>query len=64
MGCHDTRIEGDKCECLRVTSQTPIKAWCNHAFSFYPKCEVIMNNVYETFNSTILVAMDKTCVNG
>jgi hypothetical protein len=35
------------------------KLWCKHAFSFYPKCDVLMNNISEAFNSTILVARDK-----
>jgi hypothetical protein len=37
----------------------PTKSWCKHAFSFYPKCDVLMNNISEAFNSTILVARDK-----
>lgn len=38
----------------------PTREWCKHAFSFYPKYGVLMNNISESFNSTILVAMDKT----
>ena len=37
----------------------PTKSWCKHAFSFYPKCDVVMNNISEAFNNTILVARDK-----
>ncbi|XP_058783990.1 uncharacterized protein LOC131658743 [Vicia villosa] len=37
----------------------PTKSWCKHAFSFYPKCDVLMNNISESFNATILVARDK-----
>jgi hypothetical protein len=37
----------------------PTKSWCKHAFSFYPKCDVLMNNLSESFNATILVARDK-----
>jgi hypothetical protein len=37
----------------------PTKMWCKHAFSFYPKCDVLMNNLSESFNATILVARDK-----
>ncbi|XP_058783743.1 uncharacterized protein LOC131658471 [Vicia villosa] len=37
----------------------PTRGWCKHAFSFYPKCDVLMNNISESFNSTILVARDK-----
>jgi hypothetical protein len=34
----------------------PTKSWCKHAFSFYPKCDLLMNNLSESFNATILVA--------
>lgn len=37
----------------------PPKSWCKHAFSFYPKCDVLMNNIAESFNATILSARDK-----
>ncbi|XP_058767169.1 uncharacterized protein LOC131640807 [Vicia villosa] len=35
------------------------KSWSKHAFSFYPKCDVLMNNIAESFNATILIARDK-----
>ncbi|XP_058751002.1 uncharacterized protein LOC131624021 [Vicia villosa] len=37
----------------------PTKLWCKHSFLFYPKCDVLMNNLSESFNSTILQARDK-----
>ncbi|XP_058749599.1 uncharacterized protein LOC131622543 [Vicia villosa] len=37
----------------------PTNSWCKHAFSFYSKCDVLMNNIAESFNATILVARDK-----
>jgi len=37
----------------------PTKSWCKHAFSYYSKCDVVMNNLSESFNATILVARDK-----
>jgi hypothetical protein len=37
----------------------PTKCWCKHAFSYYPKCDVLTNNLTESFNATILVARDK-----
>lgn len=40
-------------------AKIPTKAWCKHAFSFYHKCDMLMNNVSEAFNNTILVTMDK-----
>lgn len=40
----------------------PKKSWCKHAFSHYPKCDMLMNNLSEAFNSTILVARDKPII--
>lgn len=40
-------------------SKISTKIWCKYGFSFYPKCDIIMNNVFEAFNNTILVARDK-----
>ncbi|XP_058776962.1 uncharacterized protein LOC131651313 [Vicia villosa] len=37
----------------------PTKSWCKHAFSFYPWCDVLMNNIAESFNATLLIARDK-----
>lgn len=37
----------------------PTRTWCKHDFTFYPKCDVLMNNLSESFNSTILLARDK-----
>lgn len=37
----------------------PKRAWCKHAFTIYPKCDVLMNNLSEAFNATILLARDK-----
>jgi len=31
--------------------QIPRKSWCKHEFSMYPRCDVLMNNLYESFNS-------------
>jgi hypothetical protein len=38
------------------------KLWCKHAFSFYPKCDVLMNDLSDAFNATILVATDKPII--
>lgn len=40
----------------------PTRQWCKHAFTYYPKCDVLMNNISEAFNSTILVARDKPII--
>lgn len=33
----------------------PKHKWCNYAFPFYSKCDVVMNNLNESFNVTILL---------
>lgn len=38
----------------------PIKLRCKHLFIFYLKCYVLMSNLSESFNSTILQARDKS----
>lgn len=40
----------------------PTKSWCKHAFSFYSRCDVLMNNLSESFNATILLARDKPII--
>jgi len=40
----------------------PRQSWCKHAFSVYPKCDVLMNNLSESFNNTILLARDKPII--
>jgi len=35
------------------------KLWCKHALSYYSKCDLLMNNLSEAFNATILVAKVK-----
>ncbi|XP_034229448.1 uncharacterized protein LOC117638427 [Prunus dulcis] len=34
--------------------------WARHRFSTAPKCDMLLNNLCETFNSYILIAPDKT----
>lgn len=43
-------------------SAIPTRSWCKHKFSPYPKCDVLMNNLSEAFNSTILLARDKPII--
>ncbi|WVZ23933.1 hypothetical protein V8G54_002477 [Vigna mungo] len=40
----------------------PTKSWCKHAFSTYCRCDVFINNLSESFNSTILLARDKPII--
>lgn len=40
----------------------PKKGWCKHAFSFHTKCDVLMNNLSESFNATILLQRDKPLI--
>lgn len=35
------------------------KLWRKHTFSYYTKCDVLMNNLCDAFNSTILCAREK-----
>ncbi|XP_057442732.1 uncharacterized protein LOC130734375 [Lotus japonicus] len=39
--------------------EKPTSSWCSHAFSIWPKCDVIMNNLSESFNAAIILARDK-----
>ena len=34
--------------------------WCRHAFSTVPKCDMLLNNLYEVFNSKLITARDKS----
>src|SRR4051812_11479923 len=36
--------------------------WCKHAFPFFSKCDVLMNNLSESFNTTILLQRDKPII--
>ncbi|XP_058762568.1 uncharacterized protein LOC131635949 [Vicia villosa] len=40
----------------------PKHKWCKHAFPFYSKCDVLMNNLSESFNATILLQRDKPII--
>jgi len=40
----------------------PLHSWCNHAFNVYPRFDVLMNNLSESFNNTILLARDKPII--
>ena len=37
-------------------------AWCKHAFTTYSKCDVVMDNLRESFNNVILPARDKPII--
>jgi hypothetical protein len=40
----------------------PAKHWSKHKFSGDPKCDTLVNNMSETFNSTIIIARGKPVV--
>ncbi|XP_058759808.1 uncharacterized protein LOC131633114 [Vicia villosa] len=40
----------------------PKHKWCKHAFPLYSKCDVLMNNLSESFNATILMQRDKPII--
>ncbi|XP_058769641.1 uncharacterized protein LOC131643444 [Vicia villosa] len=50
------KVDPKACEWLM---KVPTKTWCKHAFNIYPKCDVLMNNISESFNATILCVRDK-----
>jgi len=37
----------------------PTKSWCKHAFNYYSKCDVLVNDLDKSFNATILISRDK-----
>ncbi|XP_057436122.1 uncharacterized protein LOC130728622 [Lotus japonicus] len=39
--------------------EKPTSSWCRHAFSWFSRCDVVMNNLSEAFNSAIILARDK-----
>ncbi|XP_050876144.1 uncharacterized protein LOC127079818 [Lathyrus oleraceus] len=53
------QLKGVNVKDWKWLSKIPTKVWCKHAFSLYPKCDMLMNNVSEAHNNTILVARDK-----
>src|ERR1051325_12036163 len=40
----------------------PKKKWCKHVFPLYSKCDILMNNLSESFNLTILMQRDKPII--
>lgn len=59
MDAKNEWIEATRSQGLNMANESTSKCWCKHAFSFYPKCDVLMNNIVESFNATILVVRDK-----
>ena len=45
-----------------LRSKSPLQ-WARHAFPYYPKCDMLLNNLCETFNSKIVEAREKPLVN-
>jgi len=40
----------------------PRSSRCKHALNIYPRCDVLVNNLSESFNSTILLVRDKPII--
>lgn len=40
----------------------PKLKWCKNAFPFFSKCDVLMNNLSESFHTTILLQRDKSII--
>ena len=45
-----------------LRSKSPLQ-WARHAFPYYPKCDMLLNNLCETFNLKIVEAREKPLVN-
>ena len=53
-------VSKEACDDLR--GKSPMQ-WARHAFPYYPKCDMLLNNICETFNSKIVEAREKPLVN-
>ncbi|XP_072080973.1 uncharacterized protein [Arachis hypogaea] len=42
--------------------EIPTKYWCHHRFVCRPKCDTLVNNMYEVFNSVLVEAREKPIV--
>ncbi|XP_058756260.1 uncharacterized protein LOC131629496 [Vicia villosa] len=49
-------------EAFEWVNAIPKHKWCKHAFPLYSKCDVLMNNLSESFNATILMQRDKPII--
>jgi len=56
------KIKDVKEEAYNWLNVIPPKKWCKHAFPFYSRCDVLMNNLSESFNATILLQRDKPII--
>ena len=45
-----------------LRGKSPLQ-WTRHAFPYYTKCDMLLNNLYETFNSKIVEVREKPLVN-
>ena len=48
--------------CDEQRGRSPLQ-WARHAFPYYPKCDLLLNNLCEIFNSKIMEAREKSLVN-
>ncbi|XP_058781151.1 uncharacterized protein LOC131655272 [Vicia villosa] len=55
-------IKEAKLEAYEWLETIPKNKWCKHAFPFFSKCDVLMNNLSEFFNATILLQRDKPII--
>ncbi|WCJ40102.1 hypothetical protein M5689_021033 [Euphorbia peplus] len=49
-------------KCVRDLMYYNIESWCRTYFKTYTKCDVVDNNMSETFNGWILAAMHKSII--
>src|SRR4051812_11816715 len=55
-------IKEAKLEAYEWLEAIPKNKWCKYAFPFFSKCDVLMNNLSESFNATILLQRDKPII--
>ncbi|XP_058726822.1 uncharacterized protein LOC131598214 [Vicia villosa] len=55
-------IKEDSNDAFEWLEAIPKAKWCKHAFPLYSKCDVLMNNLSESFNATILLQRDKPII--
>jgi hypothetical protein len=56
------QIKAEKQEAYEWLMNIPTNKWCKHAFPFYSRCDVLMNNLSESFNATILLQRGKPII--
>jgi len=56
------QIKAEKQKAYEWLMNIPTNKWCKHAFPFYSRCDVLMNNMSESFNATIILQRGKPII--